>query len=160
MGGFAQAPPLGRAYKQPRRNQASAGRGGHMDDGLAGVGFGMPALGMSPGGGQAAPFDPKQAMEAMMRFQALGIPMPNLPDFGAPFGRMQPSHPGRRRQRCRDYDTKGYCLRGPACPYDHISEPLFMPGGMPPQAEGQSLLHSCFSAPLIDWTVELTTYRV
>ncbi|ORX89540.1 hypothetical protein K493DRAFT_410377 [Basidiobolus meristosporus CBS 931.73] len=24
-----------------------------------------------------------------------------------------------RRQRCRDYDEKGYCMRGDLCPYDH-----------------------------------------
>ena len=25
----------------------------------------------------------------------------------------------RRRQRCQDYDTKGFCVRGSACPFDH-----------------------------------------
>ncbi|KAF9994323.1 hypothetical protein BGZ80_005782 [Entomortierella chlamydospora] len=25
----------------------------------------------------------------------------------------------QRRQRCRDYDEKGYCMRGDMCPYDH-----------------------------------------
>ncbi|KAK9701193.1 hypothetical protein K7432_011827 [Basidiobolus ranarum] len=30
------------------------------------------------------------------------------------FGEQRP-----RRQRCRDYDEKGYCMRGDLCPYDH-----------------------------------------
>ena len=25
----------------------------------------------------------------------------------------------RKRQRCQDYDTKGFCVRGSACPFDH-----------------------------------------
>ncbi|KAF9090612.1 hypothetical protein BGX29_011371 [Mortierella sp. GBA35] len=33
---------------------------------------------------------------------------------GQGFGQNRP-----RRQRCRDYDEKGFCLRGDMCPYDH-----------------------------------------
>ncbi|KAF9913676.1 hypothetical protein BX616_009752 [Lobosporangium transversale] len=38
----------------------------------------------------------------------------------------------RRRQRCRDYDEKGYCMRGDMCPYDHGEDRIVvgdMPGG-------------------------------
>ncbi|CAG8534249.1 557_t:CDS:10, partial [Acaulospora morrowiae] len=33
-------------------------------------------------------------------------------------GSFSESRPGRR-QRCRDYDEKGYCMRGDLCPFDH-----------------------------------------
>ncbi|CAJ0845570.1 7613_t:CDS:10 [Entrophospora sp. SA101] len=29
------------------------------------------------------------------------------------------NRPTGRRQRCRDYDEKGYCMRGDLCPFDH-----------------------------------------
>ncbi|KAF9279938.1 hypothetical protein BGZ68_007603 [Mortierella alpina] len=47
----------------------------------------------------------------------------------------------RRRQRCRDYDEKGFCMRGDDCPYDHGEDrivvddmqrvPFDMMGGLP-----------------------------
>lgn len=36
--------------------------------------------------------------------------------------------PKHNRQRCRDYDTKGFCVRGAACPYDHGNDHLVAPG--------------------------------
>ncbi|KAH7731112.1 cutaneous T-cell lymphoma tumor antigen se70-2 [Aphelenchoides avenae] len=30
----------------------------------------------------------------------------------------------RRRQRCRDFDEKGFCMRGDKCPYDHGPDPV------------------------------------
>ncbi|XP_022531936.2 RNA-binding protein 27 [Astyanax mexicanus] len=48
------------------------------------------------------------------------------------------------KQRCRDYDEKGFCVRGDLCPFDHGNDPLivddvalptmipFPPPGMPP----------------------------
>jgi len=79
-------------------------------------------------------FDPKAAMEAMMM---------NPMAFFSP----QPP-PGRRRQRCRDYDTKGYCARGNTCMFQHGDDPVYLPNpagfgaqGLPqPQAvEGLSV---------------------
>ena len=32
-----------------------------------------------------------------------------------------------KRQRCRDYDTKGFCVRGSACPFDHGNDHLVAP---------------------------------
>ena len=29
-----------------------------------------------------------------------------------------------RKERCRDFDEKGYCLRGGLCPYDHGMDPV------------------------------------
>ena len=48
-------------------------------------------------------------MEVMMHLNAMGMPMPW----------MQMAPPPRKRGRCRDYDRKGFCSRGTACPYDH-----------------------------------------
>ncbi|KAF9161814.1 hypothetical protein DFQ26_004136 [Actinomortierella ambigua] len=38
---------------------------------------------------------------------------------GAPGGGGMGFGQERRRPRCRDYDQKGYCMRGDQCPYDH-----------------------------------------
>ena len=32
-----------------------------------------------------------------------------------------------KRERCRDYDTKGFCVRGSACPFDHGNDHLVAP---------------------------------
>ncbi|KAL7844700.1 hypothetical protein SRHO_G00232390 [Serrasalmus rhombeus] len=51
---------------------------------------------------------------------------------------------GLLKHRCRDYDEKGFCVRGDLCPFDHGNDPLivddvalptmipFPPPGMPP----------------------------
>ncbi|XP_058270677.1 RNA-binding protein 27 isoform X5 [Hemibagrus wyckioides] len=51
---------------------------------------------------------------------------------------------GTLKHRCRDYDEKGFCVRGDLCPFDHGNDPLivddvalptmipFPPPGMPP----------------------------
>lgn len=32
--------------------------------------------------------------------------------------------PPQQRKRCRDYDEKGFCMRGDMCPFDHGSDPV------------------------------------
>ncbi|KAJ3396377.1 hypothetical protein HDU92_003219 [Lobulomyces angularis] len=44
--------------------------------------------------------------------------MPNINPFQQMHGRPVTAGAGRQ-QRCRDYDEKGFCLRGDLCPYDH-----------------------------------------
>ena len=40
-------------------------------------------------------------------------------------GRGRPQPPGPpRRPRCRDYDEKGFCMRGDLCPFDHGNDPV------------------------------------
>jgi hypothetical protein len=34
----------------------------------------------------------------------------------------------RNRRRCQDYDTKGFCIRGSACPFDHGSDHIVASG--------------------------------
>ncbi|CAL1573266.1 unnamed protein product [Knipowitschia caucasica] len=41
-------------------------------------------------------------------------------DPGKPFGNKNVPH----KQRCRDYDEKGFCVRGDLCPFDHGNDPL------------------------------------
>lgn len=33
---------------------------------------------------------------------------------------------GGKRQRCRDFDEKGYCMRGETCPWDHGVDPVVL----------------------------------
>ncbi|XP_051567320.1 RNA-binding protein 26 isoform X2 [Myxocyprinus asiaticus] len=42
-----------------------------------------------------------------------------FPQDQTPFGRGGPP-----RKRCRDYDEKGFCMRGDMCPFDHGSDPV------------------------------------
>ncbi|KAF2359100.1 RNA recognition motif domain [Trinorchestia longiramus] len=32
----------------------------------------------------------------------------------------------RKKHRCKDYDEKGYCMRGDQCPYDHGADPVVL----------------------------------
>ncbi|KAF5026719.1 hypothetical protein F66182_1187 [Fusarium sp. NRRL 66182] len=108
----------GRAQKQPRRG----GRGGRGDD-MRGGGRRMHNLPPRPD----MPFDPK-AIEAFLQMGPMGMAYPGMPNFaqqGFGGGRNQP----RRRGRCRDFDTKGFCSRGSTCPYDHGNESIFVPPG-------------------------------
>lgn len=34
--------------------------------------------------------------------------------------------PKAKRQRCRDFDEKGYCMRGETCPWDHGTDPVVL----------------------------------
>ncbi|KAL9874755.1 zinc finger protein swm isoform 1-T2 [Glossina fuscipes fuscipes] len=37
-------------------------------------------------------------------------------------------HESKKRQRCRDFDEKGYCVRGETCPWDHGVNPVVFEG--------------------------------
>ena len=81
------------------------------------------------------PFDLNDPMAVFLSMQALGLPPPPLP--GSPPGFPQPNQPNwsiptppmktKIAARCKDYDTKGVCLRGDACPFDHGNNPLVIP---------------------------------
>ena len=67
-------------------------------------------------------------------------PPPLLPDVAkyVPSNSHPPPPPHvvnavERKQRCKDYDEKGFCLLGENCPYDHGLDPLVVEaGGFPP----------------------------
>ncbi|KAJ3589813.1 hypothetical protein NHX12_010654 [Muraenolepis orangiensis] len=57
-------------------------------------------------------------------------------DGGKAFGGNAGGKGGMLKQRCRDYDEKGFCVRGDLCPFDHGNDPLVvddvtLPGMIP-----------------------------
>jgi RNA-binding protein 26 len=142
--GFQGGDPNGRVFKQPRRGGArggfdnfngrggfSGGRGSPMN--VQGMpppqGFpNMPGMPSPPPG--MPPFDPNNPMAAMLAMQAMGFPLPSFPTPGSPgvggppIPNMQP-----KKQRCRDYDQKGFCARGNTCMYEHGENSIFVPPG-------------------------------
>jgi RNA-binding protein 26 len=111
----------------------------------------MPASGFpnlapipSPSSG-IAPLDPSNQMATFLAMQTMGFPLPGIPTFPqptSPLGQPESPVPGyqptnKKTQRCRDYDTKGFCARGNACMYEHGTESIYMP---PNIVEGMILL--------------------
>lgn len=73
------------------------------------------------------PFDPNNPLSQML---AMGFPqMPGMPPM-PPLGQY-PSQP-KIAQRCKDYDTLGYCVLASSCPYQHGTE-------LNPEANGKIL---------------------
>ena len=72
-------------------------------------------------------FDPNNPFGQILAMQqAMGM-LPGMPNAGSPtngyaFAAPQP------RQRCRDYDTKGFCTAGASCPHEHGNETFVVPG--------------------------------
>jgi hypothetical protein len=50
--------------------------------------------------------------------------------------RREPAQPARSKQRCRDFDEKGYCTRAELCPYDH-GDVLIAPANSAPLTTSQ-----------------------
>lgn len=110
-----------RPMKQLRRGgRGYDSRGGHMDATNYPPPFPvMPGMDLDPNN----PLASLMAMQQMMGMQLPG--MPQLPFAGSPGpGSAQPQRSGKR---CRDYDNKGFCARGAACPYDHGNDPIIAP---------------------------------
>jgi hypothetical protein len=119
-----------RPFKQPRRGGRGFERGGGRHAQTPTVPFGMiqnmpPMNTTNPGMPSFDPNDPMATMLAMHQTLTTiltGNPNGTLPLNGSGFG--APPRP----QRCRDYDTKGYCATGPSCPYDHSNDPFTVNG--------------------------------
>ncbi|KAL3418266.1 RNA recognition domain-containing protein [Phlyctema vagabunda] len=135
--GFQQGATDPRAFKQPRRGGVM-GRGGYNDYGVGRGGYGgrpqsmnvqggaqqggypnIPAMPSPPPG--MPPLDPNNPMAAIMAMQAMGFPVPGFPPATSP--------PPVKKQRCRDYDTKGFCARGNTCMFEHGNDSIFVPSG-------------------------------
>ena len=56
-----------------------------------------------------------------MTMQAM---FPHMTNSSSTLNKKAPAAVARQRQRCRDYDTKGFCARGSACPFDHGNDPI------------------------------------
>ena len=139
----------GRLYKQPRRGGPAIGRGNfegfNPNNGRGGGGFsggrpspmnlqGMPLQGFSGMAGMPSPppgmppFDLNNPVAAMLAMQALGIPVPGIPQAVSPVGRGPPGPPmTQKKQRCRDYDIKGFCARGNTCMFEHGEHSIWVP---------------------------------
>jgi RNA-binding protein 26 len=140
----------GRLFKQPRRG-GSTGRAGRFDS--YGNGRGgrqmqpppmnpqhMPPAGfpnlpqMPPPPPGMPPIDPNNPLAAMLTMQAMGFPVPGMPSYqqsNSPVGQSNSPRagftPAGKRQRCIDYDTKGFCARGNTCMYEHGSDSIYVP---------------------------------
>jgi len=85
-------------------------------------------------------FDPNNPLAGLLAMQAMGFPLPGMPPLplaSSPPAFGQAGSPGRdlppgRKERCKDYDTKGFCALGSVCPYEHGADHLVVP----PSAEG------------------------
>lgn len=140
----------GRAFKQPRRG-GNTGRGGHFDTqanaatgwhnqqsqnlpAMPGQGFpNMPQMPSPPPG--MPPMDPNNPMAALLAMQAMGFPVPGMPGFpqdSPPTGQSRTTASNfppvtKKRQRCRDYDQKGFCARGNTCMFEHGNDSIYVP---------------------------------
>ena len=78
------------------------------------------------------PFDPNNPFGAIMAMQAMGFPLPGMPQM--PFAGSPPAQgtaqPKRTGERCQDYDTKGFCALGASCPYEHGNDHVVVPHSM------------------------------
>lgn len=63
-----------------------------------------------------------------MQMQAMGMPFAGLQGYPQlSFGGRPQKHQAKRKSRCRDFDTKGFCSRGSTCLYDHGNESIYVP---------------------------------
>lgn len=130
-----------RSHKQPRRggtgprgnyDNFSNTRGGFQgrpsSTGLSPQGFpNMPVMPSPPPG--MPPLDPNNPMAALLAMQAMGFPVPGMPSF--PPSTSPGSRPAStpRKQRCKDYDQRGFCARGNTCMYEHGQDSIYVPPG-------------------------------
>ncbi|KAI1267123.1 hypothetical protein F5Y18DRAFT_379049 [Xylariaceae sp. FL1019] len=117
--------------KQPRRGRGFGPRGSRPDEPYTPNNHWGPPPFSAPAGqaafGPLAPYgiDINIIQENIRQLQALipqatGLPQPVFSGTTIP-------PPRKSRQRCRDYDNKGFCARGNDCRYQHINEPLYNP---------------------------------
>lgn len=71
------------------------------------------------------PFDPNDPVQ-MMALQQFMNGMPGFSGAASPQNGV-PFRLPRSTQRCRDYDTKGFCATGASCPYDHGNDRFVIP---------------------------------
>ena len=113
-----------RPVKQPRRGGRGYDQRGGRQSQPQMQQYGMPQLPTPPPGmPQIDPNNPMAALLAMQ--QAMGL-FPGMPNGGSPPNAH--AFAPRAAQRCRDYDTKGFCAAGASCPYEHGNDTYIIPG--------------------------------
>ncbi|KAI8507726.1 RNA-binding protein 26 [Branchiostoma belcheri] len=141
-----------RDYGRERRNYTSPDRRPHKDDSSSAPG--ESAAGNSPDGVNAPP--PTYTTPSLSStITVVSNDQPWMSQGGR--GNFRGNDRGRggfrggrgrggppRPQRCRDYDEKGFCMRGELCPFDHGPDPVVvedssLPGmlAFPPASNGQ-----------------------
>lgn len=118
---------------RPMKQMRRGGRGGFdQRGGRAGMGMShLPQLPTPPPGMPA--FDPNNPLATLMAMQAMGMPalpgMPQLPfdPSSSAFPQQSSLPPKRTGERCKDYDTKGFCALGASCPYEHGNDHFIVP---------------------------------
>ncbi|KAI0408988.1 hypothetical protein F4802DRAFT_307360 [Xylaria palmicola] len=142
----------GHPYKQPRRGAGFSQRGGRYDNPYAPRSYPPPSAfsrssGSAPYGAPLPfappPIDANSIMENIQLLQSLLPPTVELPS--PVYSGSAPSH--RRKQRCRDYDTKGYCSRGSRCNFEHGAQHSYILPPMPAAVEEYDPANAALSLP-------------
>lgn len=146
--------PNDRAIKQPRRsggfgvrtaaNDSHYGHGAPSQD----PSHKFPPTAFPPGPGNPVQADYSGGFQGAVTASGPGSAVPpsfssNLPP--RPYG--PPPTTRKKRQRCRDFDNKGFCARGNSCQYDHGSESIYLPSA---PANGPEGMTYCISFRLCD----------
>lgn len=99
--------------------------------------FAMPPMPPPPGFPWAVP-NPNDPMGAFLAAQAAAWGFPPIMS-GVPGVK-----PGEEKkvvkkigERCKDYDEKGFCMKGDMCPYEHGMDHIVVPGQEPAAADGR-----------------------
>lgn len=140
--------PYPNPYKQPRRESSFPQRGqfdnpfGPIDQHAFPNAFQPPSNpgrpGLPPPIPQLSQFQPQHdhhmSQMAPNILNQLGFAFPQEDNLPKPVYSGTIPTP-RRRKRCRDYDTKGYCSRGNKCRFEHGADSLTLPPLGPPGDE-------------------------
>ncbi|KAI2635159.1 hypothetical protein GGS21DRAFT_517195 [Xylaria nigripes] len=149
-----QHPFGGQPYKQPRRGGGFGQRGGRYEDSYGPRSYrGAPAFAGPPAPapyGAPLPFAPPpiDANSIIENIQLLQSLLPPTVDLPLPVysGIINPTQ-RRKKQRCRDYDSKGYCSRGNKCHFEHGTQSLFMPPTIPTTVDEYDPTNATLSLP-------------
>ncbi|KAI0419137.1 hypothetical protein F5X98DRAFT_335313 [Xylaria grammica] len=147
-------PPYGPPLKQQRRGGGFGQRGGRYEDPYAPKNYrGAPRFPGPPSSvpyGPPLPFPPPpiDANSIIENIQILQSLLPSAVDLTPSIysGTAAPP-PRRRKQRCRDYDSKGYCSRGNNCNFEHGAEQSYILPPMPGVADEYDPNNSALSLP-------------
>ncbi|KAF3482995.1 CCCH zinc finger and RRM domain-containing protein [Arthroderma uncinatum] len=145
QGGEDQGPyqrSADRPYKAARGRRGGRGGIGGWDNrqnpGAQGQGYSPNMPGGFRGGPPAPqpgfpPFNPNDPIAQMLSMSGMNFPqipgMPPMPPLPSLNGQPQTSGspPNKIAERCKDYDTMGFCVLGSTCPYQHGQDHLVAP---------------------------------
>ncbi|KAM5446144.1 hypothetical protein MaudCBS49596_006830 [Microsporum audouinii] len=130
-----------RPYKSARGRRGRGGIGGwdnRQNQGSPGQGYSPNMPGGFRGGPGAPqpgfpPFNPNDPIAQMLSMSGMSFPqipgMPPMPPLPSLNGQPQSSGspPNKIAERCKDYDTMGFCVLGSTCPYQHGQDHLVAP---------------------------------